>query len=88
MARGEPGVVPGVSIWEISDYIWPLGCVRDEALRTIPLGLAFLWTEQDLRFAPGKAMAAYGVASIPMVLCFLLAMRTFMRGLTSGALKG
>jgi ABC-type glycerol-3-phosphate transport system permease component len=69
-------------------FVWPLLCIRDESLRTIPVGLAFLWTEQSLRAYPGKLMAAYVVASIPPLVVFLLAMKPFMRGVTSGALKG
>lgn len=33
-------------------------------------------------------MATYTMASVPMVLCFMFAMRTFIRGMTSGAIKG
>jgi ABC-type glycerol-3-phosphate transport system permease component len=71
-----------------NNYLWPLLCIRDETLRTLPVGLAFLWTEQNLRFNPEKEMAAYVIGALPLVLCFLLAMRPFMRGLSSGALKG
>jgi ABC-type glycerol-3-phosphate transport system permease component len=71
-----------------NNYLWPLISVRDEALRTLPLGLAFLWTEQDLRFFPGKEMAAYVIGTLPLLICFLFAMRPFMKGLSSGALKG
>ncbi len=71
-----------------NNYVWPLLVVRDEALRTIPLGLAFLDTEFYLRLRPGMSMAAYTMASIPMVLFFLFAMKTFIKGMTSGAIKG
>jgi ABC-type glycerol-3-phosphate transport system permease component len=70
-----------------NNYIWPLLVVTDENLRTIPLGLAFLEIEQNLVFSPGKIMAAYTIASIPMLICFLAAMKTFLRGMTSGAVK-
>jgi ABC-type glycerol-3-phosphate transport system permease component len=33
-------------------------------------------------------MAAYVLASIPLVLLFLAAMKSFVRGLSSGAVKG
>ncbi len=71
-----------------NNYVWALVCIRDEALRTIPLGLAFLQTEENLVFQPGKMMAAYLVASIPMLLVFLLALKPFMNGMTEGAVKG
>lgn len=71
-----------------NSYIWPLLVVRDEALRTIPLGLAFAETEYYLRLDPGKSMATFTMASIPMVVCFMFAMKTFIKGMSSGAIKG
>ena len=71
-----------------NSYIWPLLVVRDEALRTIPLGLAFAETEYYLRLDPGKSMATFAMASIPMVVCFMFAMKTFIKGMASGAIKG
>ncbi len=71
-----------------NNYVWPLLAVRDEALRTIPLGLAFLDTEYYLRFEPGKTMATYAMASVPMVVFFLCAVKTFIKGLAGGAIKG
>ncbi len=70
-----------------NNYVWPLLVVRDASLRTIPLGLAFVDTEFYLRLKPGKMMAAYAMASLPMVVFFLAAMKTFIQGMTSGALK-
>ena len=76
-----------LSSW--NNYVWPLVVVRDEALRTIPLGLVFLFTELNLNNypKPGLEMACYLVASLPMLIAFFFAMRTFMQGITSGALK-
>ena len=49
------------------------------------IGLTFL---HDTMFPrPGIEMAAYVIASIPMFLLFLATMRTFIRGMTAGALK-
>ncbi|OAM88562.1 hypothetical protein AW736_17170 [Termitidicoccus mucosus] len=70
-----------------NNYVWPLITTQTPALRTIPLGLAFLVTEQNLMFEPGKLMATYAVASVPLVVFFLIAMKPFVRGLASGALK-
>lgn len=74
-----------LSSW--NNYVWPLIVTQSPSLRTIPLGLAFLSTEQNLMFEPGKLMASYAVASIPLVIFFLIAMKPFVRGLASGALK-
>jgi ABC-type glycerol-3-phosphate transport system permease component len=82
------GVLTLLATW--NNFVWPLVCVRDEELRTIPLGLVFLFTELNLSNFPnpGLEMAAYAVASVPMLICFFFALRTFLHGLTSGAIKG
>jgi ABC-type glycerol-3-phosphate transport system permease component len=36
---------------------------------------------------PGAGMAAAVIAALPMVLLFLVTMRTFVAGLTAGAVK-
>lgn len=70
-----------------NNYVWPLITIQDPSLRTIPVGLVFLLAEQNLMFEPGKLMAAYAVASVPLVLFFLIAMKPFVKGLAGGALK-
>lgn len=70
-----------------NNYIWPLIAVQRESLRTLPLGLAFLTAEHNLQFEPGKVMAAYAVATVPLVAFFLIATKPFVQGLTSGAIK-
>jgi ABC-type glycerol-3-phosphate transport system permease component len=68
-----------------NDYVWPLIVLSRESMRTIAVGLTFL---RDTKFPqPGVEMACYVIASIPMFLLFVATMRTFVRGLASGALK-
>lgn len=74
-----------LSSW--NNYIWPLLTIQSESLRTLPLGLAFLVFEQDLKFEPGKLMAAYLMTSLPLLILFLFLTKPFVKGLSSGALK-
>jgi len=68
-----------------NDYLWPLLVLTKVKMRTVTIGLTFL---RDVTFPqPGVEMAAYVIASIPMFLLFLATMRTFIRGITAGALK-
>jgi ABC-type glycerol-3-phosphate transport system permease component len=68
-----------------NDYVWPLIVLASESKRTIAVGLTFLRdTKQP---DPGVEMACYVIASIPMFLLFLVTMKTFVRGIASGALK-
>lgn len=78
-------IITLLSTW--NNYIWPLIVVRDELLRPIPLGLAFIMTEHDLQHNPSLLMACYAIASIPLLVCFLVFLRPFLEGLSSGALK-
>ncbi|MBM4460041.1 MAG: carbohydrate ABC transporter permease [Chloroflexi bacterium] len=68
-----------------NDYLWPLLILTNVKMRTVTIGLTFL---RDTMFPrPGVEMAAYVIASIPMFILFLATMRTFIRGITAGALK-
>ncbi len=72
-----------ISTW--NDYVWPLIVLAQESKRTIAVGLTFL---RDTKHPdPGVEMASYVIASIPMFLLFLGTMRTFVRGISSGAIK-
>ncbi len=72
-----------VGTW--NDYLWPLLILTDVKMRTVTIGLTFL---RDVTFPrPGVEMAGYVIASFPMLLLFLATMRTFIRGITAGALK-
>jgi len=68
-----------------NDYIWPLLVIRENALRTIPLGLVYLKSAPIPD--PGAEMASYVLASLPLLLIFVFTMRSFVQGLTTGALK-
>ena len=74
-----------LSSW--NNYIWVLLSVRDAALRTLPLGLNIIKVEANLLYDPGKLMAAYFIASLPMLIVFLIALKPFMKGMTAGAIK-
>ncbi len=72
-----------IATW--NDYVWPLIVLVTESKRTIAVGLTFL---RDTKHPdPGVEMASYVIASIPMFILFLVTMRTFVRGLSSGAIK-
>ena len=74
-----------LSTW--NDYIWPYLIIKDPGLRTIPIALQFMKTEYFLDYQPGKLIAAYFIASLPMVIVFFAALKPFMKGMTSGAIK-
>jgi putative chitobiose transport system permease protein len=68
-----------------NSFLWPLLMLRDETLYTLPLGLAFL----EGAFTGNLRTVAAGVmvATIPVIILFLMFQRQFIKGL-SGAVKG
>ncbi|GAB4517285.1 MAG: hypothetical protein OHK0046_23710 [Anaerolineae bacterium] len=68
-----------------NSFLWPLLMLRDEALYTLPIGLAFL----EGAFTGNLRTVAAGVmvATVPIIIVFLMFQRQFIRGL-SGAVKG
>lgn len=76
-------VMTTLSTW--NDYVWPLIVLSEESKKTLSIGLAFFRGAYQTTYGP--LMAGYVLASIPLLLLFLLTMRSFIAGLTSGALK-
>jgi ABC-type glycerol-3-phosphate transport system permease component len=68
-----------------NDFIWPLIIISDDALRTIPIGLAFFQTQFTTYYGP--QMAGYVLATLPLLVMFVFTSREFIRGLTAGAVK-
>lgn len=66
-------------------YVWPLVVVTKEHLRTLPLGLAFFFSEYSSDY--GQALAAAVMIMIPMLILFMLLQRHFVEGLTRSGLK-
>jgi multiple sugar transport system permease protein len=67
-------------------FFWPLIVVSSPELYTLPLGLA-LFQEQN-RTVWNLIMAGSVVASLPLIVVFLLFQRQFVRGISVSGLKG
>lgn len=74
-----------VAMFVWNDFIWPLVTLTDPAKRTITIGVFKLSSAAGLDF--GMMIAGYALASLPMLLVFFVSMKSFMSGLTSGAVK-
>ena len=72
--------------WHWNDYTWPSLVLSNPKILTVALQLV---TFIDGMFfpEPGQQMAANILMSIPLMLIFFISMRTFIRGITSGAMK-
>ncbi|MFI0976229.1 carbohydrate ABC transporter permease [Streptomyces sp. NPDC021093] len=83
-ALGVIGVFGFTMIWD--QYLLPLLVSVDASSYTLPLALRTLRIDPDV--TPGVVMAAALLALLPSVIVFLFFQRSFVSGLSSGALKG
>ncbi|MEM6822596.1 MAG: carbohydrate ABC transporter permease [Verrucomicrobiota bacterium] len=73
-----------LNIW--NNVMLPLVILRDDEKLTIPVGLLRLEGEYVKQW--GEMMAAYSIASLPLIVLFIFTMRLFVKGLAAGAVKG
>ena len=78
------GILCFINTW--NDFVMPMIIMRDEKLYTIGVGLLSLKSGYDTQWGP--LMSAYCIASIPLILIFIFTMKLFVKGLSSGAVKG
>ncbi|GAA4902278.1 multiple sugar transport system permease protein [Stackebrandtia albiflava] len=83
-ALGVIGIFGFVMIWD--QYMLPLLVADDAGQYTLPLALRTLRTDPEVGL--GVLLAASLLALLPSVIAFLAMQRQFMKGLTSGAIKG
>jgi sn-glycerol 3-phosphate transport system permease protein len=72
------------TVYHWNDYFWPLVMTTDEAVRTLPLGVALL-REQGTGVRWHIVMAANVILSAPILLLFAFAQRHLLRAVTSKA---
>jgi multiple sugar transport system permease protein len=69
-----------------NDVSWPAIAISSESHNTLPLGIASFKSRAQTNQA--AIMAANVLATLPVLLAFLAAQRTFVRSLASSAVKG
>jgi len=69
-----------------NDFIWPLVTISSPSRQVVSVGLT-QFTSQYGVTDWGPRMAAYTIATIPLVILFVFGMRYYIRGITSGAVK-
>lgn len=70
-------------IW--NDFIWPVVTLTDPEKRTITVGIYKLREVAGMDY--GMMIAGYVLAMLPLLIGFLFSMKSFMNGLTAGAIK-
>ena len=77
-------IMTGLAAW--NNYLWPLVSTTGENTQQIAVALTKL-----IRSAVegnGVVFAGYVTASLPLIILFCCASRSFVAGLTQGAVKG
>ena len=72
-------VVSLVTEW--NQFIWPLIVTNTSQMRTLPIGLLFLNTQEGYQDW-GSVMAGTVMVALPMVVAFVIAQRQIVEGLT------
>ncbi len=78
-------LVSVVTKW--NDFLWPLISTNSENMRTLPIGLSYLFSAEGAS-QWGLIMAATIFVILPVLLLFLRWQKHIVSGLTSGATKG
>jgi len=73
-----------IPVW--NDFWFPLILVRQEAARTVPLGVSLLFGQYQTNW--NNILSALSLASLPIIILYLLMASQFIKGLTAGAVKG
>ena len=69
-----------------NDYVWPLVIIKSETMKTVQIGLAAFQRRDSTDWT--LLMAATIVATLPIVVIFLLGQRYFTQGIALTGLKG
>lgn len=69
-----------------NDYIWPLITINSSSLQVVTVALTQFNAGYGI-INYGPRFAGYLLAALPLLLMFMLGMRSFIRGMTAGALK-
>lgn len=78
------GIICFVRVW--NDYLWQLVIASSSKMKTLPIGIAGLNTEQTVFI--GTVLAGVMFSAFPLIVIYILLQKYFSRGLTVGAVKG
>ena len=83
-AYGAMAILEGLKSW--NNYLWPLIVLRSNKSFTIPIGLNTLLTPYGNNY--DNLISGAVIATIPIIILFLMFQRYFISGLSSGSVKG
>lgn len=75
-----------VSLWTWNEYLFALTFLKDNGVRTIPLQLQNFQGRYATEY--GLIFAVLSISIIPLIILYALNQKSFIKGLTAGAVKG
>jgi multiple sugar transport system permease protein len=82
-AMGTLGLITFIASW--NNFIGPLIVMRSPEMYTLPLALRSLQSPVDTEW--GALMAGSAIATVPLIVLFMMSSRQLISGLTAGAVK-
>jgi raffinose/stachyose/melibiose transport system permease protein len=82
---GAVAILTTLSVW--GDFLWPVVALDNHASFTISAGINYFASSFGLVQDVGPVFASYVLATLPVVVLIVFTMRTYISGLTSGAIK-
>jgi raffinose/stachyose/melibiose transport system permease protein len=77
-------VVDFIPVW--NEFWFPLVLLKSDAVKTVPLATALLFGQYQTNY--GYVFAVLTMASVPVVVMYLIFSKWFIKGMTEGSLKG
>lgn len=73
-------------MWSWNDYLLPMLMVYDDKYRTLPLGLMYFQGEYTMNTS--LIAAGVTICTVPIIIVYSIFQRSFVDGITAGAVKG
>lgn len=80
---GTLAVLNVLGTW--NNFLWPQVTITNPTLSMITNGMYQFHSQYSINY--GKMFAGYTISAVPVLILILFTMRTFMKGMTSGAFK-
>lgn len=68
-----------------NEFIWPYVTLQSPGKFVLPVGLLSYSSQYGIKY--GTMFAGYIIAALPLLILFLFASRTFIKGISSGSIK-
>ncbi len=81
---GVVAIVSALGVW--NNFLWPLVTTSSEEVMVLTVGILRYNSRVGGQY--GRMFAGYTISAIPLAILFVFTTRVFLKGITSGALKG